>query len=242
MTAPLSKTGLRSLERKLASINRGSELDKFRSCLPNFIELRTMPLMPDKLHGTGIVSGAPLMRTYSALGILKNATEPPNPKIAFVSPEKYQEINSYPWNQQYRTRSGFYTLLRNDENPDDNVDFKDDPALKKIEQEVESWLWLPRRDPVFVYEPKFADTLGDDYIKGNRRLGLFRRYILIIEDDQPPINPAYVVHAEHGKWYYIDGHDEISRNNFTLISLFLTMMAVPSTTPPISPTISVGGG
>jgi hypothetical protein len=33
----------------------------------------------------------------------------------------------------------------------------------------------------------------------------------------------------------------VSQKNFDLISLFLTMMAVPSATTPISPTIAVGG-
>jgi hypothetical protein len=33
----------------------------------------------------------------------------------------------------------------------------------------------------------------------------------------------------------------VSQKNFDLIALFLTMMAVPSATTPISPTISVGG-
>jgi hypothetical protein len=44
-----------------------------------------------------------------------------------------------------------------------------------------------------------------------------------------------------GKWYCIDGSDVISQKNFDLISLFLTMMAIPSAVPPLSPTINVGG-
>jgi hypothetical protein len=37
--------------------------------------------------------------------------------------------------------------------------------------------------------------MDDDYIKGNRRLGLLRRYILIIMDDHAPAN-AYVAFAD----------------------------------------------
>ncbi len=45
-----------------------------------------------------------------------------------------------------------------------------------------------------------------------------------------------------GKWYYIGGADTISQKNFDLISLFLTMMAIPSAVPPLSPVINEGGG
>ncbi len=69
---------------------------------------------------------------------------------------------------------------------------------------------------------------------------MLRRYILIVVDDVPPAN-AYVAHESQGKWYYIDGNDAISQRNFDLVSLFLTMMAIPSAVPPLSPAINVGG-
>ena len=62
---------------------------------------------------------------------------------------------------------------------------------------------------------------------------------LIVEDDISPIN-AYVAYLYQGKWYYIDGEDEISKRNFNLISLLLTVMSVPSTTTPITTSISLG--
>jgi hypothetical protein len=62
----------------------------------NAIELRTMPVT--KMPNPPLASAAPLMRTYSALGILKNATQPPNPRIGFVSPEEYWTITHHPWN------------------------------------------------------------------------------------------------------------------------------------------------
>ena len=215
------------------------DLVEARKCLPNSIELRTMPVMPAKAASEGLASGAPMMRTYSALGILKNATEKPHPKIAFVTPEIYQQIRSYQWNQD-TDNSSFYTLLRESENPNDNpADKGQETQAAKIDQEVTQWL-LDHPDGGFVYEPKSGDMFGDDYIKGNRRLGLLRRYILVIVDDHPPAN-AYVVHFDQGKWYYIAGDDEISQKNFNLISLFLTMMATPSALPPLSPVINVGG-
>jgi hypothetical protein len=82
----------------------------------------------------------------------------------------------------------------------------------------------------------------DDYLILNRRLASLRRFILIIVDDHLPSELPYVSHFDHGQWYYIDAHDQVSQRNFDLISLFLTMMAVPSALPPIAPTISVRGG
>ncbi len=93
---------------------------------------------------------------------------------------------------------------------------------------------------LLVYWPSGVSISDKDFINGNTRLAELRRYILIITDNLPPTN-AYVSHFERGIWYYIDGADLIFQKNFELVSLFLTMMAVPSTTPPITPTISVGG-
>jgi|HubBroStandDraft_6_1064221.scaffolds.fasta_scaffold786056_2 hypothetical protein len=106
---------------------------------------------------------------------------------------------------------------------------------------VVEWLWsnkLAAESP-YIYKPWTASL--DEYVRGNQRLGHLRRYILVIASDNPPAN-AYVAHFDHGQWYSIAGDDEISQKNFDLISLFVTMMAVPSATPPLSPTISVGGG
>lgn len=229
---------LRNLDRNLRSDRRRANLDSIRNCLPNFIELRTAAVPPQVARSEGLISSAPLMRTYSALGILKNATERPHPKIAFVSSDVYARIRSYPWNQE-ADRASFYTLLPEAEDPLDNPGSRGKEAQDaKIDEEVSNWIQGPG-DGLFVYEPN-ANISDDDYIKGNRRLGLLRRYILIVVSDLPPAN-AYVSHHSQGKWYYIDGDDAISQKNFDLISLFLTMMAIPSAVPPLSPTINVGG-
>jgi hypothetical protein len=47
--------------------------------------------------------------------------------------------------------------------------------------------------------------------------------------------------AKKTRYFYIDGADRISQRNFALINQFLTMQAIPSQTPPITPSISVGG-
>ena len=63
---------------------KNRQLETARHCLPGMIELRVVPL-PASASNTAQL--APMMRTYSALGILKNATERPSPKIEFVTPQ-----------------------------------------------------------------------------------------------------------------------------------------------------------
>jgi hypothetical protein len=65
-------------------------------------------------------------------------------------------------------------------------------------------------------------------------------YLLIIESQTLPLR-RYVSHidASKGVYYYIDADDQITQDNFALLSLFLTIQAVP-TSPPLTPTISVG--
>ncbi len=229
----LSETELRRLDANLGSGHYASDPTRLRECLPSSLELRTSPVPPAKMRSEHLVSAAPLMRTLSALGILKSATEEPHPKIAFVSPEQYSEIVDYPWNKGDRSLS-FYTLLPEVENPDDEP--QKDP---KIEEEVTRWI-TEHPERRFTYEPRPPAAALGDFMKANRRLGHLRRYILIVVSAAPPVG-TYVTHYDHGLWYYIDASDEVSQKNFDLISLFLTMMAVPSATTPISPTISVGG-
>lgn len=210
-------------------------------CLPNFIELRTKPVPPAKAND--LISSAPLLKTYSALGILKNATEGSSRRIEFVSPDQYRRIIGYKWNTDPDNLNWLvsYTLRPGKENPADDPSAAPVAERTKMDREITDY--LETESNIFVYEPKKAKTAlpMSYYIQLNRRLGALRRYILIITDDHAPGN-AYVSHFDHGTWYYIDAADQVSQKNFDLISLFLTMMAIPSALPPISPTISVGGG
>jgi hypothetical protein len=226
-----SESELRRLDVALGSGRYG--LATVRQCLPSTIELRTAPVSAVKLRDEHLATPAPMLRTLSALGILKNSTELPHPKIGFVTPEQYSRIVDYPWNKGDKSLS-FYTLLSETEGPED--DPKKDP---RIDENVTRWL-MANPDGRFLYEPRSPMAGLDEFMRGNRRLGHLRRYILIIVS---PLSPAgaYVAHYDRGLWYYIDAADEVSQKNFDLIALFLTMMAVPSATTPISPTISVGG-
>lgn len=198
------------------------------------IEVRTMPVTSEQRIDAQLVSGAPMMRTNSALGILKSAVEPQSARIEFVTAADYDQIRSHSWNNPKLNDADliYYTLPPN----------KPPPALNVFEREAAAWLADRSKErPAHVYLPPNPEQQFDDFVKVNRVLGQLRRYILIIESDVSPPADAYVAHFEHGKWYYIDGNDVVSQKNFNLISLFMTMMAVPPTNPPLSPAISVGG-
>jgi hypothetical protein len=222
------------------------------------------------------------MRTYSALGMLKAATERPHPKIEFVTPARYREIRdpaTHGWNDDPDALS-YYTLLPADEDSIDCPDAArtqkggcDNPApggsageeYKQISDDLARWIADSVRpsapatttppatpattssddeDPyhgLLAYERPGSDALEARYVRFNERLGLLRRYILVIVADALPPDAAYVSYAYGGRWYYIAGDDTVSKKNFHLLSLFLTMMAVPPATQPLSPVINVGG-
>jgi hypothetical protein len=68
--------------KSLPTVSYKFDLESTGNC--SSIELRTMPVTPQKVQNEYLNSGVPLMRTYSALGILKNAAEQPYPRIAFI--------------------------------------------------------------------------------------------------------------------------------------------------------------
>jgi len=237
------------------------QVDFARKCLPSLIELRAVPTMRSGKAGpqsgfvaANLLSRAPLMRTYSALGILKTATERPHPKIEFVTPARYRQIRAHAWNDDPDSLS-YYTLLPDDE---DSIDCPpvlrqqkggcDAPspggakgdAFNRMSDEVARWI-AGSSDGQFAYEEPGHDVLDDHYVRRNQRLGLLRRYMLIVVDPSLPSDKPYVAYAYNGRWYYIAGDDTVSKKNFHLLSLFLAIMAVAPSTPPLSPVINVGG-
>ena len=69
-------------------------LNNVRKCLPESIELRTDTVPAEKAKD--LISTSPLLKTYSALGILKHPTGQNSPKFAFVSPDDYLKIREFP--------------------------------------------------------------------------------------------------------------------------------------------------
>ena len=259
-------------------------LNAARGCVPDSIDLRVMPSPNASSRSSddsqsrdrnghsaadpAIATRAPMIRTYSALGVLKNAIERPRPKIEFVTPEMYQAIRGDPWNQDLDSLTA-YTLLPSQE---DSIDCKprrsgcDNPATGDADEQqsynamtAALGEWIKNKDTapgtteqpspknndylsdLDVYETKGGDALDDTEVQSNRRLGLLRRYILVVVDNHLPLEPVYVSYSDGVRWYYIANGDSVSEKNFHLLSLFLTMMATPPSTQPLSPVINVGG-
>jgi hypothetical protein len=263
---------------------KNQTLNDARDCIPDFVELRIVPAPlnfsglpnpnPSNAKGKrgavglpfGISTDAPLMRTYSALGILKNATDrgTSSPRIGFVTPEEYTEIRGNSWNTD--PGASYYTLLPSEL---DSVDCP--PAMKQkggcenteqqtpgentsdLDTRLVNWLrnsGAPAGqsggasaypDGVTVMEEPGADVLDFQHLYLNARLGTLRRYVLIVVADSLPSDPVYVSYSDGDRWYYIAKDDVVSQRNFQLLSLFMSMMAIPPSTQPLSPVINVGG-
>ncbi len=197
----------------------------------------------------------PYLRLRSAMGILHNAIGEDFPLVAILDKGDFEAIRGEAWNISARH---FYTLTWHEtkticdkwsehlykkkcdnetEQPgvhDAKVDawlnrFKDNPNALK--QQKNSQLFMYSQDP----------TDSNDGRNVERVLGLRRRYMLIIMDKSSPPGNAYAKAEYNGLWYYIDEEDKISQENFRLLSHFLTIQAVASQTPPLTPSLSVGG-
>jgi hypothetical protein len=275
LSIPKGQTSLSAAQLKEWDVDiakrSAQELDDARYCMPNSIELRVVPhaaatadtkeRKKPELAAPRLVTNAPLMRNYSALGILKNAVERPHPRVEFVTPSRYRAIrnsDTHPWNADVDSLN-YYTLLPSDQ---DSIDCQnpqkgcDDPlpegdadyAAKT--QIITDWITkgypLKPDDPNYqdnlvVYDRPGANVLDDTYVNINKRIGSLRRYVLIIVEDTPPSQATYVSYSDGRRWYYIAADDTVSQKNFHLLSLFVTMMAVPPSTQPLSPVINVGG-
>jgi hypothetical protein len=178
------------------------------------------------------------LRTRSAIGILKAATETPAPLIGFVSEALFQKIRGHPWNRDPALlrcpSSSFYTLLPEDEDPRDHPN-----ANPQITNEVQSFILNSANTGACLYTTSdFLDPNDFDKAKREDRLAFLRRFLLVIVSDRELPN-SYVSYSNGRQWYSIDSDDEISKRNFVLISDLLIIQA--TTTPPPSLTaITVG--
>lgn len=197
------------------------------------------------IHQGGAKEGVFFIKTRSAIGILRAATEVPAPLIAIVPKEKYSKIINYNWNYKERLgtcpNANYYTLLPDDENkmdhPDENIPVTNEVAYKiwnfdHLKSKIERCL--------YTIVNRFNPSDYDRSALLESRLQGLRRFVLIIESDDEIPN-SYVSYFDGRKWYSIDRSDEISQKNFVLIGQFLTMQATVVTTPPPAPTISIGG-
>jgi len=228
-----------SLTDVLASLE-GGKFDPRRDRFPRRIELRTAPVPMDHSNPklSDIYDYAPLMRTHSALGILRSAALE-DPRIEFI---QAKDLKTAPWCQKKDCDQlrglYFYTVKPSSTAPGGQEIQLATHASEKALFTQDLMLKLDPNDPIYEKERTLAHS---------------RRYMLVIQDDNPPPPTAYVstkkdvVMIENGQtvkktqYFYIDGSDYVSQTNFALFVEFLTIQAIPSTTPPLTPSLTVGG-
>ncbi len=202
------------------------------------------PVISLKSKGsTGLRSGVPqppLLTTRSALGILKAGSEQEgSPTLAIMTPEDVKATI-----EQHRQRNelgqctdNFYTL--------DPLKYQTPfqsgsvvtPANAERIMKVSERIANPRRG-LNAMTPD-AGVVDAEVEQLERILGNSRRFMLISESSQPVSN-AFVSVQHRGRWYSIDEKDDISIRTLALISQFNTIQAIPSQSPSLTPTISVG--
>jgi hypothetical protein len=201
---------------------------------------------------------APVVTTHSALGTLKYAVGTDAPGVEFVTPAAYAKIAAHSWN---KGGSEFYTLLYDELGstcgPDSaTICYRQKPPETQTTRCVSDWIKSTDSDdsnkPASAARAAraghsdgkfgiFSPREGTDFrsLKAELELANLRRYVLIIVDREVPPD-AYVAYRQYGYSYYIAGGDLISRKNLSLLSQIMTMQAIPSASPALTPTINVG--
>jgi hypothetical protein len=248
---------LKSLADQVESMNENKLNESFAQ-LPRRIEVRTSSVPNPRLtddkstpRRNSNKSGspppppnpAPIIATHSALGVLLSA---PGAWIEFVSPSNFDTIyNRVPPSTGALPTNFYYALTMKDENS--LCQSRSSPYCFHFDEEVVNPSTIARCVDDYVSKSGPMTTFSEKEDVKNyvtmaieKRLGLMRRYLLIVVADQAPAD-AYVSYVRNGKSYYIDGRDVVSRRNFALLGQIMTMMAVPSQSSPLTPSISVGG-
>lgn len=194
--------------------------------LPLRIELRGAPIDPS---WTEYRDQAPIFRTRSALGVLKAMVDTQQ-TIQPLAPADLDKVISLPQNAPDLTNIyKFYTLPLDEKT-------QDKPVQDSAHWVASSHCYLFTR----TIEPAGSDFGYSDSMQ-ETNLASLRKLMLIEQSDQPPKDPYVAVTGSDGKWYSIRHEDKVSKLNFALVHEFMAMQAVASQTPPLTPTISVGG-
>jgi len=246
------------------------EVGTYLGCLPNWIELRTLPISPAAqgqwksaltAHSPpspsqeGVVGlnnaadaepepttsgsrfvGAPLLRTRSAGGVMRAAARGAH-LIEFLDRKRYNAIQE---RQRNCSPSSFYTLIVPELKGSLEQLEEDLQTDKQIIEEVSEWVRARCNTADLLTYYRVENVTDYAQLQHERTLGHLRRFLLVIEDKDAP-KDSFVSYQHDGSWYYIDAKDDVSKRNFVLLSYILSVMAAPSQTPPLTPTITVGG-
>ena len=157
--------------------------------------------------------------------------------IEFLDRKRYDAIQE---RQHKCSPSGFYTLVVQELKESLQQLEEDLQTDKEIIEEVSEWVRAHcNTGDLYTY---YRSENVDDYaqLQHERILAHLRRFLMVIEDREPP-KDSFVSYQHDGRWYYIDAMDDVSKRNFALLSYILSVTAAPSLTPPLTPTITVGG-
>jgi hypothetical protein len=233
------------------------QLDEVFGLLPRRLDLRTDAVQErnaaDKKSppSPSPTNHAPMISTHSALGTLLYAVgnNAAAPGVEFVTPAMYKQIIQHAWNSQ---DSDFYTLLAAEVG---SGGYGKPPPSDPIANCVDQWVAAHKpRDPAAASQSALskAANLHEDFVTLSPKQGTdfssvgaelalasLRRYVLIVVADQAP-SDAYVAYREHDHVFYVDVGDRISRKNLALLSQIMTMQAIPSASPALTPSINVG--
>jgi len=202
--------------------------------VPLRIELRAAPIKDLKAGGVDITrtSVGPILRTHSALGILKSLDAEPE-LVEYVTPEEYEAITQAPFNSRIyfrRCDSDFAYLM-----PLDLAKMKSrtDRVIRNIMPPAQQVYGTREGENCsYMASTRVLDPLVE------RQLNHLRRLVLIIESDFPPPPDAYVSWRDD-HWYYIDGSDMISQKNFMLIYQYMSIQSTVSSAASLT-AVSVG--
>ena len=177
-------------------------------------------------------SVGPILRTHSALGILKSLDAEPE-LVEYVTPQEYEAITQAQYNSRFyfrRCDSDFAYLM-----PLDLAKTKShvDRVIRNIVPPAQE-IYDTREDDNCSYmaSVRVLNPLLE------RQLNHLRRLVLIIQSDLPPPPDAYVSWKDD-YWYYIDGNDWISQKNFMLIYQYMSIQSTVSSAPSLT-AVSVG--
>ncbi len=170
-------------------------------------------------------SEIPLLRTRSALGIMKNAagTSLGPGQITIDTPEVISKLirekNELDAEKGQTCTDYFYTVDRNTK------------ALVRINPDRPS-----SRSLVTTYPEK--SHLSPAEISNENKLAGQRAFMLVARSKYLP-NDSFASVYDNGYYYYIFNDDKISKQTLALIAQFNTILASGASTP-LTPTISVG--
>ena len=199
----------------------------------------------------------PTLRTRSALGILRELTQPDLAwdLVTFIQADSKESVAQ----AKVKNIRSMIKKFNADCNEGIERDFyifdsrsltgrKIRPSKLNSSRYEKPWMrpppdW-PSDDLPPDAHPNQAYQCIQDYYAGKNypeRGDRYRHYIIVFYQDanKRPPRDAFVSAECHGQCFYIAGDDIVSQRNFALVCHFLTIQAVPQSAP-LTPTIGVG--